>query len=340
MAPELRHLRHFVAVAEELNFTRAAGRLFLAQQALSSSIKQLEHELGQPLFVRDTRRVALTPAGETLLPRARRLLAMAEETVTAVQHGTPDRAVLRVDISSSNLETGALVLRRLREDRPEIEVRQREIGVPRGLVALREDELDVLLGDAAAAPDGVAVEPLRQEAVQVMLAADHPCAAQPAVPVAALADEVWLLPPDDGPGVEPARPPALPGGRFPAAPVPGTTWGPAAAAELAVERRCVVPTNAWLSAPDGVVFRPLVDPEIRFPWSVMWAARRAAGGSAPDRGPRRRPGARVVTPGRAARPRRPRHPVAAERSRRPRRGAARRRSAAPDPGPAPLPRHR
>ena len=71
MAPELRRLRHFVAVAEELNFTRAASRLFLAQQALSSSIKQLENELGQPLFVRDTRRVALTPAGETLLPRAR-----------------------------------------------------------------------------------------------------------------------------------------------------------------------------------------------------------------------------------------------------------------------------
>ena len=102
------------------------------------------------------------------------------------------RALLH--ISSSNLETGALVLRRLRDDRPEIEIRQREIGVPRGLVALREGELDVLLGDAAAAPDTVAVEPLRQETVQVMLAADHPCAAQPAVPVAALADEVWLLP--------------------------------------------------------------------------------------------------------------------------------------------------
>jgi DNA-binding transcriptional LysR family regulator len=271
MSPELRHLRHFVAVAEELNFTRAAGKLFLAQQALSSSIKQLENELGEPLFVRDTRRVALTPAGEILLPRARRLLTMADETVAAVRAGTPDRAVLRVDISSSNLETGALVLRRLREDRPEIEIRQREIGVPGGLVALRDGELDVLLGDAAAAPDDIAVEPLRQETVQVMLAADHPWAAKPAIPVAALADEVWLLPSDDvapewnqlvlrhcqQAGFRPRR-------------YPGTTWGPAAAAELAAERRCVVPTNAWLTVPDGVVFRPLVDPEIRFSWSVMW----------------------------------------------------------------------
>jgi DNA-binding transcriptional LysR family regulator len=125
---ELRHLRHFVAVAEELNFTRAAGRLFLAQQALSASIRQLEQELGEALFVRDTRRVALTPAGETLLPRARRLLGMAEETVAAVRAGEPTRPVLRVDISSSNLQTGALVLRRLREEHRDIEVRQREPG--------------------------------------------------------------------------------------------------------------------------------------------------------------------------------------------------------------------
>ena len=129
------------------------------------------------------------------------------------------------------------MLRRLREDRPEIEVRQREIGVPGGLVALREGELDVLLGDAAAAPDGVAVEPLRQEMVQVMLAADHPCAAQPTVPVAALADEVWLLPPDD---VAPEWNQSSSGTA--SRPVSGRAAtrerrGPAAAAELAVERR-------------------------------------------------------------------------------------------------------
>jgi DNA-binding transcriptional LysR family regulator len=271
MAPELRHLRHFVAVAEELNFTRAAGRLFLAQQALSASIRQLEQELGEALFVRDTRRVALTPAGETLLPRARRLLGMAEETVAAVRAGEPTRPVLRVDISSSNLQTGALVLRRLREEHRDIEVRQRELGVPRGLDGLRAGELDLLLGNALRAPAEVNTELLRLERVQVMLAADHPAAAAAAVPIGTLAEQEWLLPADDAApewndlvldlcqraGFRPRR-------------YPGTTWGPTAAAELAVERRCVVPTNAWVSAPPGVVFRPLVEPVGYHPWSAMW----------------------------------------------------------------------
>ena len=273
MAPELRHLRHFVAVAEELNFTRAAGRLFLAQQALSASVRQLEQELGEPLFVRDTRRVALTPAGQALLPKARRLLGLADETFAAVRAGEPTGPVLRIDISSSNLETGAAVLRRLREQRPDIEVRQREIGVPRGLAALRDGDLDLLLGNAVRAPDGIVVELLRLEPVLVMLAADHPCAAQDAVPVAALADEEWLLPPDDAAPewndlvVELCQQAGFRPRRY-----PGATWGPAAAAELAIERRCVVPTNAWVSAPEGVVFRPLTAPAMRHPWSAMWPA--------------------------------------------------------------------
>jgi DNA-binding transcriptional LysR family regulator len=72
---ELRHLRAFVAVAEELHFTRAAARLHLAQQALSTQIRQLEDELGTPLFHRTTRRVELTDAGRTLLLHAGPILA-------------------------------------------------------------------------------------------------------------------------------------------------------------------------------------------------------------------------------------------------------------------------
>lgn len=76
---ELRLLRYFVAVADELHFGRAARRLFLAQPSLSAQIRKLEHDVGTPLFLRDRHRVALTPAGEAMLEPAQRVLAAAAE---------------------------------------------------------------------------------------------------------------------------------------------------------------------------------------------------------------------------------------------------------------------
>src|SRR3954469_18820475 len=84
MIMELRHLEHFVAVAEERSFTRAAGRLPLLQSALSVSIRALEGELGARLFERTTREVALTDAGRVLLPEARRTLEAAASARAAV----------------------------------------------------------------------------------------------------------------------------------------------------------------------------------------------------------------------------------------------------------------
>jgi DNA-binding transcriptional LysR family regulator len=77
---EFRLLRYFVAVAEELHFSRAARRLFVAQQAVSRDIRRLEGRLGVTLLDRDTRQVTLTPAGVRLLARARQLLALHDET--------------------------------------------------------------------------------------------------------------------------------------------------------------------------------------------------------------------------------------------------------------------
>src|SRR5258705_4587924 len=83
---DIRQLRYFIAVAEELNFTRAAERLHMAQPPLSTQIRSLEDEIGAQLFIRDKRRVFLTPAGQELLGRARAVLEATVQAKTAALH--------------------------------------------------------------------------------------------------------------------------------------------------------------------------------------------------------------------------------------------------------------
>jgi DNA-binding transcriptional LysR family regulator len=99
---ELRQLAHFVAVAEELHFTRAAARVHVVQSSLSASIRALEHEVGAALFVRDSRHVMLTQAGRALLPAARRALAAADEGRDAV---AGIRGVLRGQLHVGAIQT-------------------------------------------------------------------------------------------------------------------------------------------------------------------------------------------------------------------------------------------
>src|SRR4051812_49570523 len=119
---DTRLLRAFVAVAEELHFTRAAERLFVAQQALSAQIRQLERRVGVTLFERSTRKVALTDAGERLLPHARTVLE-ALDTATAELEAArrAERVTLRVGMSGTAMVplVGDTV-RRFGERHPEV----------------------------------------------------------------------------------------------------------------------------------------------------------------------------------------------------------------------------
>ncbi|MGW1052555.1 LysR substrate-binding domain-containing protein [Streptomyces sp. NPDC002521] len=127
---ELRHLQHFVAVAEDQHFTRAAERLMVSQSGLSASIRALERELRAPLFVRTTRRVTLTEAGRALLVEAERILAQvrsAHEAVAAVQ------GVLRgtLALGTEQCIAGVHVARTLaafRGRHPDVEIRLRQAG--------------------------------------------------------------------------------------------------------------------------------------------------------------------------------------------------------------------
>jgi DNA-binding transcriptional LysR family regulator len=267
---ELRHLRAFVAAAEAGTISAAARRLHLSQQAVSRTVAALEATLGVELFERGARRLALTAAGDALLPGARRTLASADDAFVAART-VGARRPLRVDISSGGIATGALILRRLRREQPGIAIEQVEVGVARGLELLGAGELDLVLGLAIPPPSEIRVEDIRHERVLVGMAADHPLAAAPEVAVRRLEGVPLLLPAESAAGewnafveahlraagVEPQRAPTV-------------THGSVAATEVLREGGCVVPTMSWTDPPPGLVFRPLVDPPAVMTWSLMW----------------------------------------------------------------------
>ncbi|MEU3028601.1 LysR family transcriptional regulator [Streptomyces incarnatus] len=127
---ELRHLQHFVAVAEDQHFTRAAERLMVSQSGLSASIRALERELRAPLFVRTTRRVTLTEAGRALLAEAERILAQvraAHEAVAAVQGVLRGTLALGTEQCIAGVHVARL-LAAFRGAHPDVEIRLRQAG--------------------------------------------------------------------------------------------------------------------------------------------------------------------------------------------------------------------
>ncbi|MFE2499755.1 LysR family transcriptional regulator [Streptomyces scopuliridis] len=185
-----RLLRGFVAAAEDLHFTRAAARLYVAQQALSRDIRRLERELGAELFVRTTRQVTLTAEGERLLPYARRVLAAQDALLAA--HAAGERPLL-VDLNSEGMVSGR-VLARARELAPRLELMARfESGLTRAATEILAGRLDASFGYvdglAPALRSGLAHQLVRYERLAVLLPYDHPLAARAEVPLDALAGE-------------------------------------------------------------------------------------------------------------------------------------------------------
>ncbi len=153
---ELRHLRYFVAVAEELNFRRAAERLRVAQPALSSQIKNLEQELGVKLFARTTRSVQLTPTGQVFLGEARGILTAtnhAEQLVRKAELGLVGTLRLGV-ITPATGPLLARVLRHFHQKFPGVQLSLSALTTTEQLKRLRAGELDAgLLRPPVVSPD-------------------------------------------------------------------------------------------------------------------------------------------------------------------------------------------
>jgi DNA-binding transcriptional LysR family regulator len=202
-----RRLAYFVAVAEELSFTRAAQRLHMAQPPLSQQIALLEKELGTRLFDRSRRTVRVTAAGAVLLPEARRLLADVEETarmVRRVGEGAVGRLAVGFVPSAVN---GVLpdLLRTFGARYPDVELVLREMPPDPLLRAVQDRRLDLGVLYRPVLADGLAERRLSREPLLLALPDGHPALDADEVDLADVRDEPFVLPEQhDIPGIHAA----------------------------------------------------------------------------------------------------------------------------------------
>ncbi|MEU8222659.1 LysR substrate-binding domain-containing protein [Kribbella sp. NPDC048915] len=201
---ELRHLRSFVALAEERHFGRAAARLHIAQPALSQQLKVLERQIGTTLLDRSTRRVELTEAGRLLLGRAREILAATGRTVADLDLLAQGRAGrVRVGfVGTATYDVLPQVAQRVRAELPDLELELHgELLGPALLDRLRDGDLDVALLRPGPVDgidlhrDDLVVQELRREPLVVVLPSGHPRSQDKAVDLLGLADEVIITHP-------------------------------------------------------------------------------------------------------------------------------------------------
>ena len=196
---ELRHLRYFVAVAEELHFRRAAERLHVAQPAVSEQVRKLEDELGVRLFDRTQRQVGLTDAGAALLPEACRVLRQAEAARLAARSaGDRPGRVLRIGyVPTALLASIPRTLRRLVATTPNLQTTM-EPGSGLELVdAVRAGELDVAIVSLPVPTAGVRVTPLGEQRAVAVFPVGHDHAVKPHVGLEQIAPERIVVFPRD-----------------------------------------------------------------------------------------------------------------------------------------------
>ncbi|MEH7905716.1 LysR family transcriptional regulator [Rhizobium laguerreae] len=194
---ELRHLRYFLAVAEEGNFTRAAGKLGIGQPPLSQQIRDLEGEVGAALFHRVPHGAELTAAGTAFLGEAKAPVAAAEKAKLAAQsanRGETGRLSLGFTASSAFNPVVSTTIRRFRARWPEVQLSLTEMNTLALMQKLERGELDAtFMRPSLDDPAGIRLRRLPDEPMVIALPASHSLARRSELPLAALADEPFIL---------------------------------------------------------------------------------------------------------------------------------------------------
>ncbi|MBE9099285.1 LysR substrate-binding domain-containing protein [Vacuolonema iberomarrocanum] len=191
---ELRQLRYFVAVAEELNFTRAAERLQIAQPPLSRQIQALEKALGVELLERSQRRVELTAAGNVFLEECRRILAQVNVGVDRAQR-TARGETGQLSIGFEGSSQNDLLLQAVRvfhAQFPAVELVLQELSSGEQVEALRRNQIELGFLEPNLPADNLSIEILRSESLVAVLAETHALADQPRFALAQLAEDAWI----------------------------------------------------------------------------------------------------------------------------------------------------
>ncbi|MFA6232297.1 MAG: LysR substrate-binding domain-containing protein [Rhodanobacter sp.] len=200
---DIRHLRYFVAVAEELHFARAAERLHIEQSPLSRAIKDLEYDLDVQLLKRTTRSTELTWAGQAFLDQARRVLSMVAHAKTIAKSAAQGyHGHLRIAVSDGLAQPHlSSLLARCREEEPDVEIRLFEMPFAQQLSGLRHDLLDAGFALASDVGAHLVAKPVWTDPVAVVVPARHPLVAHKRIPLAeALKYPLVMCHPEAGSG--------------------------------------------------------------------------------------------------------------------------------------------
>ena len=192
---ELRHLRYFVAVAEELHFGRAAARLNISQPPLSQQIQALEQQIGARLLARTNRSVLLTEAGKQFLVDSRQILSMVDDAAARAERLHQGEAgELRIGFTSSAPFIRAVsdTLSLFRRDYPDVHLQTREMNTREQIAPLIEGTLDMGLLRNTALPETLEHAVIVHEPLMAMIPHDHPLANNPSVTLAELAKEACV----------------------------------------------------------------------------------------------------------------------------------------------------